>query len=66
MERYVNGFLLPIAKDNIGKYKEIAAKSGEVWKEHGALEYYECSPTTWTTRTWSPSGRLWVLLKTRR
>lgn len=42
MERYVDGFLLPIARDNIEKYKEIAAKSGEVWKEHGALEYYEC------------------------
>ena len=42
MERYVDGFLLPISKDNIEKYKEVAAKAGEVWREHGALEYYEC------------------------
>jgi len=42
MERYVDGFLIPIAKDKVGKYREIAQKSGEVWKEHGALEYYEC------------------------
>jgi len=42
MERYVDGFLIPIAKENVGKYKELAQKAGEIWKEHGALEYYEC------------------------
>lgn len=42
MERYVDGYLLPLAKDKIGHYKEIAGKAGAVWKEHGALEYYEC------------------------
>lgn len=42
MERYVDGFLLPIAKENLDKYREVAKKAGEVWKEHGALEYYEC------------------------
>ena len=42
MERYVDGFLIPVPKDNVTKYKEMAQKAGEVWKEHGALEYYEC------------------------
>jgi uncharacterized protein YbaA (DUF1428 family) len=42
MERYVDGFLIPLAKDKVQQYKEIAEKAGEVWKEHGALEYYEC------------------------
>jgi len=42
MERYVDGFLIPIPKDNISKYKEIAEEAGRIWKEHGALEYYEC------------------------
>jgi uncharacterized protein YbaA (DUF1428 family) len=42
MERYVDGFLIPIAKENVGKYKEIAQKAGELWKEHGALEFCEC------------------------
>jgi uncharacterized protein YbaA (DUF1428 family) len=37
MERYVDGFLIPIAIDKVRKYKEIAQKAGEVWKEHGAL-----------------------------
>lgn len=42
MERYVDGFLIPIAKDRVSKYKEIAQKSSQIWKELGALEYYEC------------------------
>jgi uncharacterized protein YbaA (DUF1428 family) len=42
MERYVDGFLIPIAKDKVGKYKETAQKASEIWKELGALEYYEC------------------------
>ena len=42
MERYVDGFLIPIAKDRIGEYREMAQKAGEVWKEHGAIEYCEC------------------------
>jgi uncharacterized protein YbaA (DUF1428 family) len=42
MERYVDGFLLPIPIDKVDQYREIAAKAGEVWKELGALAYYEC------------------------
>lgn len=41
-ERYVDGFLIPIAKDRVDAYREIAQKAGEIWKELGALEYYEC------------------------
>jgi len=42
MGRYVDGFLLPVPKDKIDEYKKMAEKAGEVWKEHGALEYIEC------------------------
>jgi uncharacterized protein YbaA (DUF1428 family) len=42
MARYVDGFLLPIPKKNVGAYKKIAAKAGKIWREHGALEYREC------------------------
>jgi len=42
MERYVDGFLIPLAKDKVNEYKEMAEKAGQVWKEHGALKYYEC------------------------
>lgn len=41
MGKYIDGFLLPIKSENIEKYREIAQKSGEIWKEYGALEYIE-------------------------
>lgn len=40
--KYVDGFVLPIAEDRIDDYREIATQAGEIWKEHGALEYIEC------------------------
>jgi uncharacterized protein YbaA (DUF1428 family) len=42
MARYVDGFLLPIARKNLAAYKKISTAAGKVWREHGALEYREC------------------------
>lgn len=42
MALYVDGFVLPIPKKNVEKYKKIAKIAAKVWMEHGALEYYEC------------------------
>ncbi|HYH58142.1 MAG TPA: DUF1428 domain-containing protein [Thermoleophilaceae bacterium] len=39
---YVDGFVLPVPKDKVEDYIQIATKAGEVWREHGALEYREC------------------------
>lgn len=39
---YVDGFVLPLPKENIEAYKEIASKCGAIWREHGALEFREC------------------------
>jgi uncharacterized protein YbaA (DUF1428 family) len=39
---YVDGFVLPLPKSNIESYREMAAKCGAIWREHGALEYREC------------------------
>lgn len=41
MAKYIDGFLLPISSENIERYTEVAQKAGEIWKEHGALEYIE-------------------------
>lgn len=38
---YVDGYLLPLAKDKVEAYRKVAQKAGEVWKEHGALAYWE-------------------------
>lgn len=39
---YVDGFVVPVPKQNIETYKELARLAGKVWKEHGALAYVEC------------------------
>lgn len=39
---YVDGYVLPIPKKKLKVYQRIAAKTGKIWKEHGALEYKEC------------------------
>jgi uncharacterized protein YbaA (DUF1428 family) len=39
---YVDGFVVPVPKENLAAYRRIARKAGKIWKEHGALEYREC------------------------
>jgi uncharacterized protein YbaA (DUF1428 family) len=38
---YTDGFVVPVPKKNLEKYREMARKSAEVWREYGALEYRE-------------------------
>lgn len=40
--RYVDGFVVPIPKRNLQRYRRMAEKAGRIWREHGALEYREC------------------------
>jgi uncharacterized protein YbaA (DUF1428 family) len=40
--RYIDGFLIPVPKRNVGAYLRVARKAGRIWREHGALEYREC------------------------
>jgi uncharacterized protein YbaA (DUF1428 family) len=42
MSRYVDGFVLPVPKNNMEAYRRLAQKAGEIWREYGALEYMEC------------------------
>jgi uncharacterized protein YbaA (DUF1428 family) len=42
MARYVDGFVFAVPEDKVDDYREIAEQAGELWKEHGALEYIEC------------------------
>ncbi len=41
MSKYIDGFVIPVPKDKIEAYREVAAKASVIWKEHGALEYIE-------------------------
>lgn len=42
MANYVDGFIVPVPKKKIKQYLKLAKLGAKVWKEHGALEYYEC------------------------
>jgi len=41
MAQYIDGFVIPIARDKVEAYQHIAARAGAIWKEHGALAYWE-------------------------
>lgn len=38
---YVDGFVLVVPKAKIKAYMSMAKKASKIWKEHGALDYYE-------------------------
>ena len=38
---YVDGFVLAVPKKKLKQYLAMAKKASKVWKDHGALEYYE-------------------------
>ncbi|ELX11734.1 hypothetical protein Jab_1c03200 [Janthinobacterium sp. HH01] len=39
---YVDGFVIPVPKENVEAYKKMSLECGKVWKEYGALEFREC------------------------
>lgn len=39
---YVDGFLVPVPRNNLAAYRRLARKAGAIWKEYGALAYVEC------------------------
>ncbi|RJG16337.1 DUF1428 domain-containing protein [Massilia cavernae] len=51
---YVDGFVVPVPKENVEKYKDMSRKCGAIWKDLGALEFRECmaddvKPGKWTS-----------------
>ena len=42
MAHYVDGYIVPVPTGKLEAYRQLAQKAGQVWKEHGALEYWEC------------------------
>ncbi len=43
---YVDGFIVPVPKKNLAAYRSLAKKAGKIWREYGALDYANGSPTT--------------------
>lgn len=42
MSKYVDGFVLVVPKNKTQEYKKMAQEGRDMWKKHGALEYFEC------------------------
>jgi uncharacterized protein YbaA (DUF1428 family) len=42
MAHYVDGFVIPLPKKNVNTYGRMAKKASKVWRDHGALEFWEC------------------------
>ncbi len=42
MTRYVDGFILPMPKQERHRLPQNGRESAKIWREHGALEYHEC------------------------
>lgn len=41
MANYIDGFVVPISTGRLSEYRRVVDKVAEIWKEHGALAYYE-------------------------
>lgn len=42
MSKYVDSFVIPVPKSRFIEYEKIAQISAQVWKDHGAIDYFEC------------------------
>ena len=40
---YVDGFVVPVPLSQLAAYWRVARKAGKIWREHGALAYFECA-----------------------
>ncbi|MEP7151845.1 MAG: DUF1428 domain-containing protein [Nitrospira sp.] len=77
MGLYVDGYVLPVPKENIEAYRRIDRKAGKIWREHGALDCQECVGMDMPIKGMVPSPRgvkakpgntgvfAWVLFKSR-
>ena len=41
MAHYVDGFVVPVPRNNLDAYRRMAERYGKLWIEHGALQYWE-------------------------
>ena len=41
MANYIDGFVFPVPRIHLNEYKSVAEKVAEIWKEYGALAYFE-------------------------
>ena len=40
--KYVDGYVLPVARKNLAAYRRMAAACSKIWRNYGALQFCEC------------------------
>jgi uncharacterized protein YbaA (DUF1428 family) len=75
---YVDGFVLPVPVKKLAAYKKMARLGAKIWKEHGALDYYEAVGEDLKTKMGVPFPKLaktkkgetvvfaWIVYKSRK
>ncbi|NND31221.1 MAG: DUF1428 domain-containing protein [Saprospiraceae bacterium] len=41
VNNYIDGFVFPVPQIHLNEYRNVAEKVAEIWKEYGALAYFE-------------------------
>lgn len=41
MAHYIDGFVFPVPRDRLDEYRHVAEAVAMIWKEHGAVDYWE-------------------------
>ncbi len=41
LTEYIDGFVFPVPRIYLSEYRNVAEKVAEIWREYGALAYYE-------------------------
>lgn len=41
MSKYVDGYVIPVPLEKLEDYRRLSQDAAKVWRDHGALEYYE-------------------------
>ena len=39
---YVDGFVVPVPKRKLKAYRRLSSRAGKIWREYGAVDYWEC------------------------
>jgi uncharacterized protein YbaA (DUF1428 family) len=43
MTHYVDGYVVPVPRNKLDAYRQMAERAAKLWLEHGALQVWECA-----------------------
>lgn len=78
MSQYIDGFVIPVAKNKVAAYRRLARRAAKMWKDHGALDFRESVGDDLAVKGMMPFGRFaktkpgeavvfsWVIFKSRK